>query len=1331
MTVTVELKWQSEDSTLFLNNKVKALFSPGILTDGLVSPVSGQLKVTVDLFTAINVDGMYVTSDIGEVLDVPANQTSIINLLVKYNIGSEPTVEFAVTEASAFLLLTDKDARLVFGEVTVPNLATQVLSSHITYFQRTGQDKRPRSGYRGRIATTASLPTATPSLNAPGDFFVVTQGVGDTAEIWAWNGSGWDFITNSSGVAADLASHRANLFTDEKHLTDDQADAALGSSGAPSLANPYVTSLDPRVPTQSENDALVGSDGAPSSSNRYVTQEWQIAMPSFLVFPVPPGSSIPAGLANGPFFVGTGAVNTANQYFALVESTTLRGYLNSANAAPQVIGVFTDALLTTPLVPSVDADAFGFYAGDVFLQLSSLVSSGFRLLYGKKADLGTVTRNFSVTPSPGDEYVPSLVAQEIVGTKGRAFNDPVPAREQNINLRVAIDSLQAYMGSVLETNVVASDEDYSKLSGEPVIGAYFDRNVGVANVPTFLNSGLASLSYNSASGVVTYGSPVVLTSAAVGNIFRDGAGVFYLVTAIGVNSVTIQDLNSGLAPSFGSVTTSVGTADDGSILVNFNPRDLLISEMKATASTEVVPVTQLVESPEFSRPDGLVAYCVERHPGYKDPRVVFYGGWENFPAIKSKTYVRNRGSLGRIDITGWFTSVSLWVKMRSASPNLNVSVNRESSSVVSTSGGGAAAAASVTSYAQYARVRLATGLSTTAPNNIQATISAATADPLEIYAIELVRDDNPSVALLETGVAFQNTNILTRNTLNFAAPVSTIATDRGGRQILTLAENSFGNSLSTLTSIPTIVSTGSGSSFTVSANSMAAYQVNDLVYVQDAATSPTVVEIRRISALTSTVVTLSSSSSLVNPYFAHLANTSSSPSFVNEEEEIARYSFTKDFVNLSELDFEDPDSGPRFVVAKDTLTVVSGSALSVVTTGLNGAPNAVRLDSGGLLVISALCTRIDLLTAHDATASSVSRTIDGSPAITDNWAGGAARRQTLFANGAYTNHEVVISGGGGNLAVTDIILWGPKKPALTGSPVESADFYRVSSYYPSSSALISNPYTYPVGAVFFEATSHFSFLTGAGANPDWSLTQDATKHLFGQYLATANDAAYAEFYFLGESFELQFVTGPDHGIFVVTVDGSPLESAGGTIVGDYTGNQKDAYSATYGRSNIGAFGLPYGYHRLRAAIKNPRTKNGSSTDYRMAFLGCFVTNAHGRMSYGMDQGGTFSGLVDARRFLGVKAAELPSSDFPADSENRRAGFAAATLGSTSLAVTYSSPMPDSHYVLSVSWSNQTDTYPDFQPVTITSKTLTGFTASWNSPLVSSNMVLYYLTDVVN
>lgn len=58
-------------------------------------------------------------------------------------------------------------------------------------------------------------------------------------------------------------------------------------------------------------------------------------------------------------------------------------------------------------------------------------------------------------------------------------------------------------------------------------------------------------------------------------------------------------------------------------------------------------------------------------------------------------------------------------------------------------------------------------------------------------------------------------------------------------------------------------------------------------------------------------------------------------------------------------------------------------------------------------------------------------------------------------------------------------------------------------------------------------------------------------------------------------------------------------------------------------------------------------------------------------------------------------------------------------------VTFSSSLPDTNYSVNATLFNSTDTSPQFQPVTITGKTVGGFTATFNAPVDSANYELCY------
>ena len=105
-----------------------------------------------------------------------------------------------------------------------------------------------------------------------GDVYVVLQGEADSMELWGYNGTRFVDLTSSS-TATLLDFHRRNLLTNEKHLTDNQQAALVGTVGTPSATNPFVTAQDTSVLTTDLTAALEGADGVPpSGSNRFLTE---------------------------------------------------------------------------------------------------------------------------------------------------------------------------------------------------------------------------------------------------------------------------------------------------------------------------------------------------------------------------------------------------------------------------------------------------------------------------------------------------------------------------------------------------------------------------------------------------------------------------------------------------------------------------------------------------------------------------------------------------------------------------------------------------------------------------------------------------------------------------------------------------------------------------------------------------------------------------------------------------------------------------------------------------------------------------------------------------
>jgi hypothetical protein len=79
----------------------------------------------------------------------------------------------------------------------------------------------------------------------------------------------------------------------------------------------------------------------------------------------------------------------------------------------------------------------------------------------------------------------------------------------------------------------------------------------------------------------------------------------------------------------------------------------------------------------------------------------------------------------------------------------------------------------------------------------------------------------------------------------------------------------------------------------------------------------------------------------------------------------------------------------------------------------------------------------------------------------------------------------------------------------------------------------------------------------------------------------------------------------------------------------------------------------------------------------------------------------------------------------------RAGSQSVSSATTTQAITFTSTLGTTSYAISAQWVNTTDTNPQFQPITITAQSATGFTATWNSPTLTANYSIQYIVSLNN
>lgn len=511
MALRAIFQWLNNDSTADLNKRFSSVFHKGITEGGLIVPVSGQLKVNITPYTAMTGNGLLIEETAPYLFeDLAADQVTVLTIYGKWSSGEDTVTEYRKYEIGAFNGLTDKEDHVVIGTITLGSVS-EVTEADISYDLRDMFDKLGRSSYRGNLADAVDLPA---DENREQDFYIV-GGSGGLVEIYAWNGSSWLNLTNTLALQAALDNHRNNAFVNEKHLTDDQKDAVLGTSGVPNASNRFVTSTDPRMLTLTQKDAVSGSHGAPSSTNRFVTEEYPLATTEYLSFPLPPG--VIALIGVGAIYVGKGTTGTANTFFALLDLDKDTGYINLSGLFPVISNVYKDSLLTQPLNPTTDADSDGFYNGNLWVTVDGVIDTGVKVAFSKKTLLKTLDKGFAVKKGSSADYVSGEARMHIQNIKGRPYNELIPADENNKNLRIDVDNLISYLGSNQNTTIIAGDEDYDYFSTDEKLAPYFVRNSNILPIYTFENNGLLGFVYSETNGNVTFASGVNLQST---NLFQ-------------------------------------------------------------------------------------------------------------------------------------------------------------------------------------------------------------------------------------------------------------------------------------------------------------------------------------------------------------------------------------------------------------------------------------------------------------------------------------------------------------------------------------------------------------------------------------------------------------------------------------------------------------------------------------------------------------------------------------------------------------------------------------------------------------------------------------------
>ena len=1349
MAIRKLLQFRNLDLTKDLNDRYTGLFVPGVFDGGSVIPVVGELQISIiPPWKLINADGMVVeeTSDT-YYLSTPAGQITVITCKAIYYENNVPDIEILAIEKSAYDLLPDQSPYVVFAYVDVPIGATIVLSRYIQYSYRNTIDKIGRNTLRGVLSNASLLPLAKDSL--AGDVYMVADGIGGTPQMYGWDGFEWIILTDAAIVEAELAAHRANEYINEKHATDNQKNALVGTSGtAPSASNPYVDNADTRIPTQNENDALQGSDGTPSGTNRYITEQYPLAIPEEKAISTAPISGYIELLStDGPVYVGRGGAGSCGVYFRFYDLTLDREYTTSTGTIVNVAGVYVDSGLTTVLDPSIypNVDANGFFNNaSLYIKYDVAPDTGLKLLYGQLEFMGVWPINALMERNINSAQTSADAITTVEGIKGRLWDDPVPSNQTNVALRQNIVDLQEYVSSVFLADHVVGD--FTNVEGVPDFEIDFVPNVGIPENYTYENTGLVGFSYTATTAMVTYISAVTLVGVVVvGNVFIDGSGNEFEITSILDNQhITIQKRN-GIIPL--SINNTVTLSMHGACKPDNNPRKINLANLQYIVGRERISCREIEVVPnEFHPVTNNVAFQIRSplHSAYyQDPRVRFYGGFQNVDSGNlSKVVATNTGI---ILLTGFFTDVNLLVALKEYSPSILIKIDGDPiGTTIDLSRGNSIVTLGTDNDIQQRWINIASGLTDLQVHTIQITISDA-ADDFIIYGMDLFRLDVTTVAML-SGRAFAQSELFKKDTIStFTPPVGTtrlrgmVATHYINRSLSEATQLTLMTDFDGIAGGPAGTAISGIPNFTVTSGlpKFQYYKAGDVVKLITA----TAEEVKQIQSIGPGVGQITFSTNVITSGAAIITHVASSTGeSLDVIQEYAQYTTsdlgTRQFTDFSVLFFT---PSTRLFTVEDGTTSMVGFNIQYVTTGIDGVDTAIQfVDSTSFVRIRAVASQLNLLTAN-STSVPANFSIDGCPSYSVTIPSGGLTNLTGWTNARYQTHELTISNASG-MCLSGIILHEPTQSTkIEGTRIATQNV--IADY---NSSISTDGSVIPMGVIGVDTfVMGGVFVNGTGTGTGWTSTLDITLNPYWyRYVSTDLEGSYFEYPLFGTGFELEYLAKNDRGkprLFLNSILATSTNFPTATFKNmNASTGEVDMYnvSATPIRQKFSLTGLPFGKYLLTLQVQTPRARNVASSGFSINIGPLYEANSSHRLSYSPSKGywgeiGTddfaygFDWARDERNFDSgaISKEEVPViRTVMVDTRAQRIALAG---GTTSATVAFSSDLGTTDYSLACNLSNIVDTVKVFQPITVTNYMTSGFTVQWNDPLDSSNYYLNY------
>jgi hypothetical protein len=249
----------------------------------------------------------------------------------------------------------------------------------------------------------------------------------------------------------------------------------------------------------------------------------------------------------------------------------------------------------------------------------------------------------------------------------------------------------------------------------------------------------------------------------------------------------------------------------------------------------------------------------------------------------------------------------------------------------------------------------------------------------------------------------------------------------------------------------------------------------------------------------------------------------------------------------------------------------------------NGVVHALANDS---ITLTFVGTGLDIFNSRTVSDSSnYTILVDGNVILSNGPLNAGSQRFVKLVSGLpYGTHTVQILyiSGAAAIAISDFIVYGPKKPSIPDGAVEVCEYYLMADFDASTAAgeLAADAFQTPRGSLFKANTREWLYLGGG-----WTTSLDASSvnSLAGFVFFTTTATQSSELTFFGDSVVAVLQESTASVTFSVEIDGAL--NASGVVRGNVTNGGGGSYTAAGTANNepvrIEFSGLGLGQHTIK------------------------------------------------------------------------------------------------------------------------------------------------------